>query len=72
MEYREGGRVLVFGIEGDNLAVDEAGRSILTVRIDPFPTWEPPDEFIAEDKRQEIIENLKEAIIFKKMIPNFV
>jgi hypothetical protein len=72
IEYREGNRVLIFGVDGESLATDESGRTIQTIRINPFPRWEPPDEFITEERRQEIIENLKEAIIFEKMVPKFV
>jgi hypothetical protein len=70
MEYREGDHILEFPVSDEDFD-SERGKIIMKVRIDPFPTWQPPGEFITEERRREIIENIRDALVFEDLIPEF-
>jgi hypothetical protein len=61
MEYREGPHVRVFGV-GDNAFFEE-------INVCPFPTWTGSGD---REKRWEIVENIRRALLFEGATPMFV
>ncbi len=62
VEYREGEKIAVVPVE------PVVGKPLVHVYRNTKIKWNPPhaDELIPEDKRKEILENIAEAMRFRK------
>jgi len=68
LEYREGPHSITFGVED---GCTKADQYIVSIKAYPFPQLSLGDEILSDERREEILRNIRMALEFEGTIPDF-